>query len=48
VPEGADLAQAVNNALKAIEAENEELKDILPKTYKRLDNATLIQLFRIL
>jgi len=48
LPEGADLAQAVNNAMKAIEAENEELKDVLPKTYKRLDNATLIQLFRIL
>jgi type I restriction enzyme M protein len=48
LPEGADLAQAVNNAMKAIEAENEELKDVLPKTYKRLDNATLIQLFRII
>ena len=36
LPEGADLAQAVNNAMKAIEAENEELKDVLPKTYKRL------------
>ncbi len=48
LPEGADLAQATIDAMKAIEAENEELKDILPKTYKRLDNATLIQLYRIL
>ena len=48
LPEGADLAQATIDAMKAIEAENEELKDILPKTYKRLENATLIQLFRIL
>ena len=48
LPEGADLAQSTIDAMKAIEGENEELKDILPKTYKRLENATLIQLFRIL
>ncbi len=48
LPEGADLAQAVIDAMKAIETENADLKDVLPKTYKRLDNATLIQLFRIL
>ena len=48
LPEGSDLAQATIDAMKAIEAENDELKDVLPKTYKRLDNATLIQLFRIL
>ncbi len=48
LPEGADLAKAVIDAMKAIEMENEELKDILPKTYKRLDNSTLIELFRIL
>ena len=34
--------------MKAIEAENEELKDILPKTYKRLENSTLIELLGIL
>jgi type I restriction enzyme M protein len=48
LPEGADLAKAVINAMKAIEAENEELKDVLPKTYNRLDNSTLIELFRTL
>ena len=48
LPEGDDLAKAVNDAMKAIEAENEELRDVLPKTYKRLDNATLIELFRTL
>ena len=48
LPEAADLAQAVNNAMKAIEAENEELKDVLPNTSQRRDNATLIQLFRTL
>jgi len=48
LPEGEDLAKAVNNAMKAVEAENEDLRDILPKTYKRIDNATLIELFRTL
>ena len=48
LPEGADLAQATIDAMKAIEADNDDLKDVLPKTYKRLDNTTLIQLYRIL
>jgi type I restriction enzyme M protein len=48
LPEGEDLGKAVIAGMKAIEAENEELKDILPKTYQRLDNATLIELFRVL
>jgi len=46
LPEGADVATAINNAMKAIEAENEELKDVLPKTYKRLENKTLVELLR--
>ena len=46
LPEGADMATAINNAMKAIEAENEELKDVLPKTYKRLENSTLVELLR--
>ena len=48
LPEGEDLGKAVNAAMRAIEAENEELKDILPKTYQRLENATLIELLRVL
>jgi type I restriction enzyme M protein len=48
LPEGEDIAKEINEAMKAIEAENEELKDILPKTYKRLENSTLIELLRIL
>ena len=48
IPEGEDLAKEINEAMKAIEIENEELKDILPKTYKRLENSTLIELLRIL
>ncbi len=32
LPEGADVATAINNAMKAIEAENEELKDVFSMT----------------
>src|SRR5438128_1116665 len=39
--EGADIGKAINDAMRAIETENEELKDILPKTYNRLENASL-------
>jgi type I restriction enzyme M protein len=34
--------------MKAIEAENEDLRDVLPKTYKRLENATLVELLKLL
>ena len=38
LPEGENIGQAINEAMKAIEAENEDLKDALPKIYNRLDN----------
>jgi type I restriction enzyme R subunit len=37
LPEGADVGKAINDAMRAIEAENEDLKDVLPKTYNRLE-----------
>ena len=46
LPEGADIARAISDGMRAIEAENEELKDILPKSYNRLDNATLVTLLK--
>lgn len=46
LPEGANLGQAVNDAMKAIEDENEELRGVLPCTYKVLTNATLATLIR--
>jgi len=46
LPEGADIGKAINEAMRAIEAENEELKDILPKTYNHLDNSTLVELLK--
>jgi len=46
LPEGADIGKAINDAMRAIEAENDELKDVLPKTYNRLDNDTLVTLLK--
>jgi type I restriction enzyme M protein len=46
MPEGENIGKAINDAMKAIEAENEELKDVLPKTYNRLENDTLFALLK--
>ncbi|QUM87425.1 SAM-dependent DNA methyltransferase [Moritella sp. 36] len=41
LPEGSNIGLNVNNAMKALEAENEAIKDALPKTYTRFDNGIL-------
>ena len=46
LPEGQAIGQAINEAMKAIEAENVDLKDVLPKTYHILENRTLTQLLK--
>jgi type I restriction enzyme M protein len=46
LPEGADIAKAINEAMRAIEADNASLKDVLPKNYTRLDNSTLFSLLK--
>ena len=46
LPEGSDLGKAVNDAMKAIEAENKELAGILPKTYQQLDNHSIVSLLK--
>jgi type I restriction enzyme M protein len=46
LPEGTDYGKAINQAMEGIESENEELKDVLPKTYNRLENDTLISLLK--
>ena len=46
LPEGANLGQAVNDAMKAIEDENEDLRGVLSRTYTALTNATLATLIR--
>ena len=32
--------------MKAIEAENEDLKGVLPKTYNKIENSTLVSLLK--
>jgi type I restriction enzyme M protein len=46
LPEGTDVGKAINDAMKAIEAENEDLRDVLPKTYNALEKNLLITLLK--
>jgi type I restriction enzyme M protein len=48
LPEGSNIGQAVNDAMRAIETENPDLKDVLPKTYNRLENSALSELLKLL
>ena len=47
LPEGEDLGAAVDKAMRLIEADNPELKDVLPKGYQRLEKSTLVELLRL-
>ena len=45
IPEGSDIGKALDDAMKAIEDENDELKGVLPKNaYSRVENSTLFSL----
>ena len=46
LPESENTGKAVNEAMEAIEAENPELTDILPKTYTFFENDLLIALLK--
>jgi type I restriction enzyme M protein len=46
LPEGTNIGKAINEAMKAIEAENEDLKDVLPKTYNGLEKSLLVSLLK--
>ena len=46
LPEGADIGKAINEAMEAIEAENEDLRDVLSKTYTKLDKELLVSLLK--
>jgi type I restriction enzyme M protein len=48
LPEASDFGRVVNEAMKAVEAENTELKGILPVSYNRLEKDVLIALIRTL
>jgi len=46
LPEAENIGKAVNNAMKAIEADNEELSGVLPNSYNHLDNDILVSLLK--
>ncbi len=46
LPEGVNIGAAINDAMRAIEAENPDLKDVLPKTYNRFENSLLKELLK--
>lgn len=43
-----NLGKAINEAMAAVEEENEDLKGVLPRAYTRLDNRILVELLRLL
>jgi type I restriction enzyme M protein len=46
LPESANIGKAINDAMRLIEDENNDLKDVLPKTYNRLDSQVLFNLLK--
>lgn len=46
LPEDTDLGKAVNDAMKALEADNEAIKDALPKSFTVFDNPILASLLK--
>lgn len=46
--EADNLGKALNDAMAAIEAENEDLKGVLPRAYTRIENWVLVELLRLL
>lgn len=46
--EGSNLGRAINNAMALVEAHNEDLKGVLPRSYNKLPNGTLVELLRLL
>ncbi|HOO54656.1 MAG TPA: class I SAM-dependent DNA methyltransferase [Methanothrix sp.] len=47
LPEGEDIGRKIREAMRAIEAENEDLKGVLPQSeYNRLDNLSLVSLLK--
>lgn len=47
LPESADIAEAVNNAMRLIEADYKDLQGILPKNYQEFDADLLRSLIRV-
>jgi len=47
LPEEENIQQAIINAMKLIEQENDELKDVLPKLYSRVPKETLLSTMKL-
>ena len=45
LPEGGNFGATTNDAMRAIESNNPDLKDVLPKTYNRFENSQTFGLF---
>jgi len=48
LPEGTNLGRAVNDAMHAIEQENDDLRGVLPTNYEMLENRTIAELLKLL
>jgi len=46
--EGDNIGKEINNAMKAIEEDNPDLKGALPRTYTQIDNWVLVELLKVL
>lgn len=46
LPESEDIGKAINEAMKAIEDENDELTGVLPQNYNRFENSLLVELIK--
>jgi type I restriction enzyme M protein len=47
LPEGQNLGKAIDEAMKAIEDANPELRDVLPRGYQRMEKSTLTEQLRL-
>lgn len=47
LPEGASIGKAIDDAMRSVEAENEELRDVLPRVYANMEDRVLINLLKI-
>lgn len=47
LPEEATIGKDIDDAIRSIEAENEELRDVLPKVYSNMEDRVLINLLKI-
>jgi type I restriction enzyme M protein len=47
LPEGANIGKRIDDAMRMIEAENEELRDVLPKVYTDMEDRVLVNLLKL-